>query len=63
ENFDEVLHRYQIDYIVLGPYERSVFALQDSSSGKAGALDLDIFGTLVYDIGKYQIYETQKSND
>ena len=62
-NSDEIIRRYHIDYIVLGPYERSLFSLQDSSAGKSGAFDLDNFGTLIYDIGSYQIYETQKEND
>ncbi|MBG01055.1 MAG: hypothetical protein CL470_02150 [Acidimicrobiaceae bacterium] len=63
EKSGEIIHRYSIDYIVLGPYERNLFSINDFSGIDGGNSYSDRFGTLVYDIGDYQIYKTLKEYD
>jgi len=58
-----IIRRYDIDYIVLGPSERSMFVPQSSRAKDLGDSYLAHFGALVYDIGGYQIYETRVRND
>ncbi|MED5265151.1 MAG: hypothetical protein VYA88_03300 [Actinomycetota bacterium] len=56
---DQIIRRYQIDYIVVGPYEQSMYTPQSAHAEDIGYSYSDNFGKLVYDIGGYRIFETQ----
>ena len=59
---DAIIRRYDIDYIVVGPYEKSMFI---SEGGRTQDIDdsyFNYFGALVYSTGGYWIYETRGEN-
>ena len=56
---DQIIRRYQIDYIVVGPYEQFMYTPQSAHEEDIGYSYSDNFGELVYDIGGYRIFETQ----
>lgn len=61
--YDEVVRRYQIDYVIFGPYERDKYRLTSSSEKTETGTFFEKNGKLIYDFGGYQIFETQGSNE
>tara|TARA_Y100000739_G_scaffold205868_1_gene193385 strand:- start:289 stop:1074 length:786 start_codon:yes stop_codon:yes gene_type:complete len=59
---DVIIRRYDIDYIVVGPYEKSMFIPESDRNQGIGDSYLKHFGALVYSTGGYWIYETQGEN-
>ena len=59
---DVVIRQYDIDYIVVGPYEKSMFIPESERSQGIHDSYLSHFGALVFSTGNYWIYETQGEN-
>ena len=59
---DAIIRRYDIDYIVVGPYEKSMFISESDRNQGIDDSYLNHFGALVYSTGGYWIYETQGKN-
>ena len=62
-DYDEIIRRYQIDYVIFGPYERDMYRLPSSSEKTENSSFFEKNGKLIYDFGGYQIFETRGSNE
>jgi hypothetical protein len=62
-DYDKVIRRYQVDYVIIGPYERDMYLLRDSSENAENSYSFERDGNLIYDFGGYQIYEMQGKNE
>ncbi len=60
---DEIIRKYDIDFIVVGPYEKSLFTSLDGQEEDIGDSYLNNFGEIVYSIGGYRIFKTLDGND
>lgn len=60
EGFDEVIRKYDIDYVVLGPGERQAFRPADAPADWDPAQFWDAAAPIVYDIGDYKIYDVRQ---
>lgn len=60
EGFDAVIDEYDIDYLVLGPYERSDFRPSGAPDDWDPAIFWDAAAPKVYDIGEYQVYDVRQ---
>ena len=59
EGFDDVIRKYSIDYVVLGPGERQAFRPADAPADWDPAVFWDAAAPTVYDIGGYKIYDVR----
>ena len=57
EGFDLVIHKYEIDYVVLGPEERRSFRPESAPPDWDPAQFWDAAAPIVYDIGEYKVYD------
>ncbi len=60
EGFEDVISKYEIDYIVLGPEERRAFRPVDAPADWDPAQFWDAAALTVYDIGGYKIYDVRE---
>lgn len=59
EGFDDVIRKYEIDYVVLGPEERRLFRPVDAPDDWDPAQFWDFSAPIVYDIGGYKVYDVR----
>jgi hypothetical protein len=57
EGFDDVIDRYDIDFVVLGPEERLLFRPDDAPEDWDPASFWDAAAPIVYDLGGYTVYD------
>ena len=60
QGFDEIIDRWDIDYLVLGPLERQSFRPPDAPDDWDPALFWDGSAVVVYDVGGYKVYDVRQ---